>query len=231
MKSVATYANGCLNEKILRELASYDIRCPEIAVFTRMQGRNYVVTSDLSSFHWSRQYEFTWAVLESNLTPVDCVLDAGGGYSVLQYALAKRCKNVKILDPNKDYLKIAEKTAKTLEISNIELINETIENYQNPHQFDKIFCISVLEHIKEKELRMMCIEKLIKMLKPDGQLFFTFDVVMKAGNEIYDFYVDRYEAVEILAKLKADMPPDDQITVGSFPNGCILAAMCVKVEL
>ena len=54
---------------------------------------------------------------------------------------------------------------------------------------------------------------------------------MKAGSEIYDFYVDKHEANVILDKLNASAPIDDEITIGTFPNGCVLAAICVRAEL
>ena len=226
----ASLAGGCLNEDLLREFASYDIRCPECVSLTRQDKAPnlYAVPSSFTSFHWSRQYEYTWGILKADLKPTDICLDAGGGYGIFKYALAKRTKKVVVIDKDDSALFKSYKSMQRLEFDNIELINSPIDEYNPPYLFDKIYCLSVLEHIKTQQERISCLKSLYKMLKPNGSMLFSFDVVVHPGSDTYDFYIDTSSALEILGGVGIYDFEFDYSLGAVFDSGCVLNAVCVK---
>lgn len=229
VKTEVSYADGCLDESILRELASYDILCPEITPL-ELQEKNYVLVGDFSCFHWSRQYEYTWAITKADIKKTDIILDAGSGYSVLKYAIAKRCQKVVALDPLQEAVDISKRTAEKVGVNNIEYIVSSIEDYDTECKYDKIYCISVIEHIENPEIKFKCLEKLMSMLKPYGQLFFSFDFVIEKGKDTYDFYVDKKSAGELLHWFGIEEFESDDISYGVFPSGCVLGVICIKAQ-
>lgn len=231
MQVEVSYANGCLDEFLLRELASYDIQCPEIIPFVATNDKNYELDGAYSSMHWSRQYEYTWGLLHADIKKTDLILDAGGGHAVLKYALAKRCEKLITIDICQESLDKSIKSSERMGFKNIDFVNCSIENYNPDIKFDKIYCISVLEHIKNKETRHKCLDNLIRLLKPNGQLFFSFDFVIQHGEEIFDFYIDRKGAAELLHYFGVDNYESNDLVYGIFDKGCIIGAVCVKATL
>lgn len=229
VKTEISYANGCLDETILRELASYDILCPKITPLVCNEG-NYSLAGHFSCFHWSRQYEYTWAIKKADIKKTDLILDAGSGYSILKYALAKRCDKVFVLDPLQESLEISKNTAEKVGLNNFEYIASSIEEYETETRFDKIYCISVVEHIPEPEIRFRCLQKLVDLLKPDGQLFFSFDFIISKGKDTYDFYVDKRGAGDILNWFGVKEFQSDEISYGLFESGCRLGVVCIKAQ-
>lgn len=232
MKIHLSYAYGCPDVMLLRELCSYDILCPECSEFIPEEkaSLNYKISDvGLTSLHWSRQYEYPWALQHSNLTKDHVCLDAGGGYAVFKYALAKRCKKVVSIDTNQDYLDKTIKSSKRLGFDNIEFHNCAIQDYKSEQKFDKIYCMSVLEHIRDKQTRFDCINNMIRMLKPDGEFYLTFDVVIKSGTSNYDFYMNMDDGSELLKYFGIESFQSDKYYTASFPDGCILAAICLKI--
>lgn len=228
MNVEVSYANGCLDEFLLRELASYDIQCPELIPFIKTTSKNFIIDAEFSCFHWSRQYEYTWCLRKSDIKKDDFILDAGGGYSILKYALAKRCKKVIAIDTNEEHLSKTNISAKRLGFHNIECKVCPIQDYKSEEKFDKIFCISVLEHIKEKNTRIECIKNMLDLLKPNGQLFLSFDFIVCNGKDTYDFYIDKKYASELLHWFGVDEFESNDIILGTFASGCSLATVCIK---
>ena len=232
MRIHISYAYGCPDVTLLREFCSYDIQCPECCEFVPEPEAelNYKISStSLTSLHWSRQYEYPWALGHSNLKPTDVCLDAGGAYAVFKYALAKRCEKVITIDTNQDYLDKSIKSAERLGFNNIEFLNCAIENYQTEQRFDKIYCLSVLEHIQDKNARFACLQNMFKLLKKDGELYLTFDMVLENGETTFDFYINRSDAAEILQFFGIQGFNDDKYYTAKFPGGCVLATLCLKV--
>ena len=232
MKFQTSFAHGCLDTTLLREFCSYDILCPECCelVPEAINSSNYMISkSRLTSLHWSRQYEYTWAILNSNLKPTDICLDAGGGYSVFKYAIAKRCQKVITIDVNQDYLDKTIKSADRMGFKNIEFLNCAIENYQTNQKIDKIYCLSVIEHIKDKDIRFKCLSNMLNLIDKNGEFYLTFDVVMEPGNNTFDFYINRQDASEILQFLGINGNVNGEFYTGVFPGGCVLVTVCIKM--
>ena len=138
MKIHISYTYGCPDETILRELMSYDIQCPECTILEPHENAplNFEVPTSFTSLHWSRQYEYPWAIMHSNLKPSDVCLDAGGAYAVFKYAVAKRCAKVVTIDMNQDYLDKSIRSAERLGFKNIEFHNSKIQDYKTEEKFD-----------------------------------------------------------------------------------------------
>ena len=117
---------------------------------------------DLPNRWWSRFYEYPWASQFVNSD--DIVLDAACGIShPLKFKLSEVCKNVyacdldkRITQPNlilqdiqKEYnIAIRDIPSNVIMSINYEYANVTSLPYKNKF-FTKIFCISVLEHLKD----------------------------------------------------------------------------------
>lgn len=232
MKTELTNAFGCPSECLLREFCSYDIQCPECCEFIPQYNipKNFSINlnTGFCSMHWSRQYEYPWAIMNSNFTGQDVCLEAGGGYAPFKYGLAKRSKKVVSIDIDKDSQTKAFNSTMRLNINNIHFLNESIQDFRYPERFDKIYCLSVLEHIKEKSIRFKCLENLMNLLKKDGELFISFDVFLESTKD--QFYINSEEAEELLNFFGTSF--DDSITqqyLAINMNGTLITACCLKV--
>jgi ubiquinone/menaquinone biosynthesis C-methylase UbiE len=105
------------------------------------------------------------------------ILDAGGGEGLLQYSLAARCASVVNVDCSEAY--IGKVLAGPLygyfrniryEVGDIRKLE-----YPNDH-FDKVFCVSVLEHMTTQTDVMAAAKEMYRVLKPGGHLVLTVDV-------------------------------------------------------
>lgn len=233
MKIELIYTHGCPSETLLRELMSYDIQLPECSLLHHPDNAplNFSVSEiSFTSLHWSRQFEYPWALLKADIQPNDVCLDAGGSYAVLKYAMAKRCKKVVAIDINKEHLDISKASAAKLGIKNIEYQHCGIENFHYPDGFDKVFCISVLEHIPDKNLRLFCLNNLIRMVKPGGQLLLTFDIILEKGESTYDFHMDKNDMSDILKSLGiSNFFLDQPHYTANFAGGCVIETICVRI--
>lgn len=139
---------------------------------------------------WSRPYEYAWAIEFAGKDFI--VLDAACGVShPFKWALGMKCKEVWGCDKDNRIMNlssIVEETKNDLGDEAHQTITNHPELYENvklscgsicslPNympKFDRIFCISVLEHFKETE-RMKTLEEFKKFLKPDGLIVLTVD--------------------------------------------------------
>ena len=94
-KSYAIVSAHCPDENIpyIRELLSYDVRCPLSCTFARGEFGNILFNYAPSPLHWSRQVEWPWVLREGDFQHGQQVLDIGSGWSILKYAIAKRIKS------------------------------------------------------------------------------------------------------------------------------------------
>ena len=118
---------------------------------------------------WSRPYEYAWALQYAN-SKDDVVLDAGCGIEhPFKYELAKKCKVVHAVDSDERIETLTG--SKTLEFHKMYL--ENIRHKFPPKSFDRIFCISVLEHMVDKVDEILA--GFYEVLTDDGLLILTVD--------------------------------------------------------
>lgn len=186
------------DHSLIRECLSYDMLFDKLCMLH--EDGNSIDLKLISTTHWSRQYELPWSIDVAELKDTDIVLDAGCGYSTTKLMAAKRCKRVIGIDLNLEYLKIAREMCDKLKLDNIELHKADIATYETDLQFDKIFCISAIEHDPSEENKYACLKNMIRLLKPGGTLILSYDVAFEGKRE-NDFFVDARISSKILQML------------------------------
>jgi SAM-dependent methyltransferase len=138
---------------------------------------------------WSRRYEYAWAA--SFAEKDHCVLDTACGIShPLKFYLADHCSGTyacdldsRILDDGAvmrdvgaDFGNAAISTAAYLALMKIKRDRADItELPYTDKMFDRVFCISVLEHLPRTDMAR-ALKQFKRVLKPDGLIVATFDV-------------------------------------------------------
>lgn len=126
---------------------------------------------NISKKWWSRVYEY--ALAKDYLNKDDVILDAGcGAIHPFKHYASEAVKMVYAVDID-ERIKTLEDT-ETLKYKCMSLVD--LDKEFNDKTFDKIFCISVLEHIPEKALKVL--EQFKKVLKDDGLIILTLDYPM-----------------------------------------------------
>jgi SAM-dependent methyltransferase len=160
-----------------------------------------LVGINFPSSWWSRPYEYAWA---AQFTGSDLVvLDAACGIShPFKWMLTRTCNNVWACDSDSriiDKYKIILETKRDLGIKaanqllenpdyleNISLVNCSISDLPDfMPKFDRIFCISTLEHMTREDRNKTLLE-FSRMLTASGLLIVTIDYPVVSPQEILD---------------------------------------------
>lgn len=117
---------------------------------------------------WSRPYEYVWALCFAR--EGETVVDAGCGLEhPFKWMLAKNGCKVIAIDND-------ERVLQCPEFPGVEYMWANLGKIPLPSgSVDKVFCISVMEHIPREERGRVYIE-LSRILKPDGLLILTMDM-------------------------------------------------------
>jgi SAM-dependent methyltransferase len=137
---------------------------------------------------WSRFYEYQWT--SKFVNQGDIVLDAACGVChPFKFYLADRCREVyacdldqRILNPDAILQEIndffGKETSTNMDRSYFDKVHFSQANLTDlPYEdkkFDKVFCISVIEHIGEQAM-LEAFREFNRVLKDDGLLILTFD--------------------------------------------------------
>lgn len=137
-------------------------------------------------FFWSRLYEYPFCLdfVKKNDVILDCCC---GVYHPFKFALINKCKEVDAIDledlSKENILKEIEirfgkEELKGFDESLINKINFKKDSITNlsykDKKFDKIFCISSLEHM-DKEVVCNGLKELKRVLKDNGRIILTID--------------------------------------------------------
>ncbi|MDQ0284947.1 ubiquinone/menaquinone biosynthesis C-methylase UbiE [Desulfofundulus luciae] len=156
--------------------------------FLRNDPRIEQLVFPLPPYWWSRFYEYEWA--RQFCEPADVALDAGCGIChPFKFYLADVCREVhacdideRILSPGailsdilKDFGYDAARFFPMKYFKRISYVKASITDlpYEDK-KFDKIYCISVIEHLPLKDI-MLSLKEFRRTLKDDGLLLLTLD--------------------------------------------------------
>lgn len=141
----------------------------------------------------TRAFEYPWAYLTADVRPGLRVLEAGGGLAGLQYVLAMQGCAVTnadpmVIDADNPWARDEDPhLARLMTPQNHRMLNEVFgtdvrllpkkvqDSALEPGGFDRIFCLSVLEHLSAAEARTMT-ERMAGLLAPGGLLLLTVDL-------------------------------------------------------
>jgi ubiquinone/menaquinone biosynthesis C-methylase UbiE len=135
-----------------------------------------------------RHWEYPWAIEHSNLSRKMSVLDVGCGTSLFPMYLANRGHSVTAIDPNSVQMTMVSPFLARLVPARLDYqIGNAIDLDFADSVFDRVYCISVLEHLEEeirggrrvnhhlKNLDVIAIREMLRVLKPGGLLAITLD--------------------------------------------------------
>tara|TARA_Y100000389_G_C17393590_1_gene481295 strand:+ start:699 stop:1286 length:588 start_codon:yes stop_codon:yes gene_type:complete len=124
--------------------------------------KNYKEFSSTRNSIWDCVKEFSNKFNEDSY-----VLDAGCGNGKNMIYLKKKLKNIIGIDNCLGFVQHCNS-------KNLNVIHRDIRNLKfKENSFDFIICIAVIHHLKTENERIDCINNLLKILKPNGQLLFT----------------------------------------------------------
>lgn len=213
--------NGCISiedlhhpafRRILDEMHSL-LRVPrrKRKSFARCKGSSRLEPA----WMWSRRHwEYPWAVLNAALGPGLRVLDCGAGIGALQFYLASRnlevyangaadlrSKRLRQLQQALRTLGVAwrlDSTARHRRLNRLCGVNvrytpaNCAELPYRDNTFERVFSISVLEHMDDETLRAAMAE-MERVLKPGGLLVLTFDFHPIADLSLIGFTPEDFE--------------------------------------
>ena len=145
--------------------------------------------------HWSREWEYPWAIINSELNYTHKLLDCGcGGSPLVPYIVNNFGCTANGIDlnygedlvPNQEGYIARGKILCSLRrvFVNPSIFTENRYSIQQgsiasmPYEdnsFDRVYCISVIEHLESEEMGIKSIKEMARVLRPGGRLLVTMD--------------------------------------------------------
>lgn len=195
---------------LLRELLSIDMLIPESTAFSRGQCGTLQFAIAPGPLHWSRQVEWPWVLRNGKFRRGNYVLEVGGSYTCLPIVMAKRVRGdgkVIVVDLDAEAMEKAGHNTDSILMGMMSDISWVFYGAMDARKltlpddaYDRVVCVSTLEHIEGKEGRAKAIDEMVRVLKPGGLLLLTFDVFLKPN----EGELDECEMHAILERLGID---------------------------
>lgn len=136
------------------------------------------------SFYGSRFWEYPFAILAAELKPGLTCADVGCGSTPFTPYLCEAVgkENVTGIDPDyvpetldERHLSFGARKSH-IDTFGFHFLNNDFTKIDAPdNSFDRVFCISVLEHITDERIKEKGLREMVRILKPGGKLILTFD--------------------------------------------------------
>lgn len=217
--NIVTWANWSYLSNNVHMLALLDMIRLELDMYDKTPADKRGLASMIGSLHWSREFEWPWAFLISSIKEGDNILEVGGANTIFQYWCTRLTKTYTNLDiakwelpcPN-DYITM--------------VVGDGMNLMYKDNTFDKVYCISTLEHCKDP---IKCIDEMYRVVKVGGNLIVTMDVIGIATNENN---VDFNIASRILSKFNMEIPDTNTNIITAKINQInhdIIAVLCFNI--
>lgn len=172
-------------------------------------------------FYASRLWEYPWAILVAELSPGLRCVDVGSGTTPFPVYLREIEKtDVIIVDPDvggsqEDHYLGHGLTHIFARRANLNVLPKSMENISLPDKsVDRVFCISVLEHIESPYVWQKGLREMARILRPGGRAIITVD--LNARNfSVHPFDITRYSGLTPLGPIHLRMPSR---RFGGFPG-------------
>ncbi len=138
-----------------------------------------VAADPVSYLHPGKRWEYPWALERAALQPASRVLDVGAGDSIFPVYLARQGHRVTAIDLHMDG-SLGERHGVEVEYVRSDMTRLPLPDAA----FDAVFCISVIEHLPEPEVRKALAE-LRRVVRPGAPLLLTTDFYDDADAEIW----------------------------------------------
>ena len=186
------------------------------------------------STHWSRRCEYPWAFLALHpYSPTEVVLDAGANGSPFQFGLATQVGKVYSLDNRPGHSEMVIAAGEVLKLDNVTPVMGDIT--QMPFQsdlFDKVFCISVVEHIPKKDIED-ALGELVRVTKPGGSIAMTMDVIIdkvKLTSASSDFQLDFVDLLSLSRRYSFTIPTITQNSMQGWVDDLLIVVGCILIR-
>lgn len=144
-----------------------------------------------SEAEWRRleehPFEFllTTHMMEQYVQPVDRILDIGGGPGRYAIHFAKKGCAVTLVDLSGGNVAFAREKAREEDVP-LEAYEQNCLNLDELHlgQFDHVFLMGPLYHLKQRSDQVRAVEQALSCLKPGGKLYVTF--IMAFAGILFD---------------------------------------------
>lgn len=166
------------------------------------------------SIYVSRMWEYPFAILAAELESGMKCADIGCGTSPFTMYLGEKCgkNNVTGFDPDE----IKGHSLHSTFGANRSLLNRLDINFKcnnmdkidaADENFDRVFCMSVLEHVEEPAVWQKGVREMVRILKPGGRLIITMDIGIQTPltNPID---IIKYSGLPVLGKLDLYWPKE-----------------------
>jgi SAM-dependent methyltransferase len=123
-------------------------------------------------------------------------LDAGSGVGRMSLEIAPKVEQLVCVDHSSASLKILEKKAATMKLTNVQTFHSDVCNYAGEtNYFYGILCNEVLQHIPSYEERLKGATNLHRMLRPGGRCLVNVIRWRCAENEEKEGYWGKYKEI------------------------------------